>query len=430
MNKYLAIYGKPRYLGLVEYEGEIKKGSTLIVESVRGEELAVVVGEIDAEQESAYRLLRNASEHGDGMVKNSEPVVTDLTFIAFAADEDIETAESYRSEENRIFKEAKELLTPHNLEMKLIDVEFLRAKRKLFFYFSSEQRVDFRAYVRDLAREFKTRIELRQVGVRDEAKIIRGVGPCGQPCCCSYWLNQFAPICIKMVKEQNLALNPAKISGICGRLMCCMCYEHEAYHEAWEGFPNPGSKIKTPSGNVIVSGIDLPTKSLRCFIAGKGEVKVPKDKFEEFKATVSAGEEWVVPEEEAEEPIFKIQDIFPKCMQRLESGERPTAEPRRDESAARRRAEGGAANAEQKPRGNKKRKKHHPKREQQNAHDEQEEICAEIIQKVKNTADVKPPKDEKAASAGGERPKRHFQRRRRGGVKKGVDNAAGAKAEV
>ena len=94
MNKYLAIYGKPRYLGLVEYEGEIKKGSALIVESVRGEELAVVVGEIDAEQESAYRLLRNASEHGDGMVKNSEPVVTDLTFIAFAADEDIETAES------------------------------------------------------------------------------------------------------------------------------------------------------------------------------------------------------------------------------------------------------------------------------------------------------------------------------------------------
>lgn len=167
------------------------------MESVRGEELAVAVGEINAEQEAAYRLLRNASEHGDGMAKNSEPVVTDLTFMAFASDDDIETAESYRAEEDRILKEAKELLTPHNLEMKLIDVEFLRAKRKLFFYFSSEQRVDFRAYVRDLAREFKTRIELRQVGVRDEAKIIRGVGPCGQPCCCSYWLNQFAPICIK-----------------------------------------------------------------------------------------------------------------------------------------------------------------------------------------------------------------------------------------
>ena len=101
------------------------------------------------------------------MAKNSEPVVTDLTFMAFASDDDIETAESYRAEEDRILKEAKELLTPHNLEMKLIDVEFLRAKRKLFFYFSSEQRVDFRAYVRDLAREFKTRIELRQVGVRD-----------------------------------------------------------------------------------------------------------------------------------------------------------------------------------------------------------------------------------------------------------------------
>lgn len=430
MNKYLAIYGKPRYLGLVEYDGEIKKGSTLIVESVRGEELAVAVGEINAEQEAAYRLLRNASEHGDGMAKNSEPVVTDLTFMAFASDDDIETAESYRAEEDRILKEAKELLTPHNLEMKLIDVEFLRAKRKLFFYFSSEQRVDFRAYVRDLAREFKTRIELRQVGVRDEAKIIRGVGPCGQPCCCSYWLNQFAPICIKMVKEQNLALNPAKISGICGRLMCCMCYEHEAYHEAWEGFPNPGTKIKTPNGNVIVAGIDLPTKSLRCFIVGKGEVKIPKDKFAEFKEVVTSGGEWVVPEEEIEEPDLKIQDIFPKCMQCAGHHERAASEQKREENAGKRRSEDGETNAEQRPRGNKKRKKHHPKHENQAAGEGQEGIREETPQKVKNAADNRPPKEEKAAPGGEERPKRHFQRRRRPNAKKGGDNAAAAKAEV
>ena len=314
--------------------------------------------------------------------------------------------------------------------MKLIDVEFLRAKRKLFFYFSSEQRVDFRAYVRDLAREFKTRIELRQVGVRDEAKIIRGVGPCGQPCCCSYWLNQFAPICIKMVKEQNLALNPAKISGICGRLMCCMCYEHEAYHEAWEGFPNPGTKIKTPNGNVIVAGIDLPTKSLRCFIVGKGEVKIPKDKFAEFKDVVTSGGEWVVPEEEIEEPDLKIQDIFPKCMQCAGHHERAAAEQKREENAGKRRSEDGETNAEQRPRGNKKRKKHHPKHENQTAGEGQDGLREETPQKVKNASDNRPPKEEKAAPGGEERPKRHFQRRRRPNAKKGGDNAAAAKAEV
>lgn len=314
MKKYLAIYGKPRYIGLVEYDGDINKGAQIIVESVRGEETAVVAGAVDDRQEQEYRQLRNASEHGDGMVKNSEPVVTDLAFLSFASEEDSEEAENYREEEKKILIEAKKLLRPHNLDMKLIDVEFLRSKRKLFFYFSSEQRVDFRAYVRDLAREFKTRIELRQVGVRDEAKIIKGVGPCGQPCCCSYWLNQFAPICIKMVKEQNLALNPAKISGICGRLMCCMCYEYEVYHEAWEGFPNPGAKIKTPNGSVIVTGIDLPTKSLRCYIPGKGETSVPKERFEEFKAVLASGGEWTAPEEAVTEPIGKIEELFPKCM--------------------------------------------------------------------------------------------------------------------
>ena len=186
MNKFLAVYGKPRYLGIVEYEGEILKGTSIIVESHRGEEIAVIAGSLTAEQEAEYRLLRNATEHGDAAAKSTEPVVTDLTFMSLASDEEIETAEAYREEEKAILRNAKELLKPHDLDMKLIDVEFLVNRRKLFFYFSSEQRVDFRAYVRDLAREFKTRIELRQIGVRDEAKVIRGVGPCGQPCCYNY----------------------------------------------------------------------------------------------------------------------------------------------------------------------------------------------------------------------------------------------------
>lgn len=299
MNKYLAIFGKPRYLGIVAYEDnedKLTNGEALVVESYRGEELAVVAGELTAEQEKEYRLLKNASESGDG-IKSSEPVVTDLTFIKFASEQDLDITPEYRVEEQEIFKQAKELLKPHNLDMKLIDVEFLRRRRKLFFYFSSEQRVDFRAYVRDLAHEFKTRIELRQIGVRDEAKIIRGISPCGQPCCCSYWLNQFAPINIRMVKEQNLALNPSKISGICGRLMCCMHYEHKVYHEIWAKLPNPGSKIKTPNGNVIVAGIDLTTESVRCFVPGRGEQKIPINQFDEFKQIVLEGKDWNTAEE-------------------------------------------------------------------------------------------------------------------------------------
>ena len=294
LKKYLAIYGKPRYLGFIEHEENIDKGVTIIAESYRGEEIAVIVGMITNQQETAYRQLRNASEYGDSSNKATEPVVTDLKFLRIASTEEMEISSAFREEEKDVLKQARNISIPHNLDMKLIDVEFLMNKRKLFFYFSSEQRVDFRAYVRDLAKEFKTRIELRQIGVRDEAKVIGGIGPCGQSCCCSYWLNQFAPICIKMVKEQNLALNPAKISGICGRLMCCMGFEHEVYKELWSNLPNPGTKIKSLNGNIILTGVELHKNNVRCFVPGKGEIKIPINRFEEFKAKVTTQAEWDV----------------------------------------------------------------------------------------------------------------------------------------
>lgn len=405
MRKYLAVYGKPRYLGLVEYDGDIKKCDKLVVESSRGEELALVVGEVTPEQEAAYRQLKHSSEHGDGVIKNSEPVVTDLAFIDFASEEDCDLESEYREEEKSILVSAKQLLKPHNLDMKLIDVEFLRAKRKLFFYFSSDQRVDFRAYVRDLAREFKTRIELRQVGVRDEAKIICGVGPCGRPCCCSYWLNQFAPICIKMVKEQNLALNPSKISGICGRLMCCMCFEYEVYHEAWEGFPHPGSKIKTPNGSVIVAGIDLPTQSLRCLIAGKGEVKIPREQFEEFRETVTSGGEWVTQEAEPEdEPLFSVQDAFRMEFRGFSAKAEKAPEPRR-ERASEPGEEGTNEQRDERRRG-RRRKKHAPRPERQ------PEAEGEEAPDAAPHFGSEPERQEKDKK-GGDRPRRHAPRRRR-----------------
>lgn len=338
MNKFLAIYGKPRYLGIITSDSDLAKGDVLIVESPRGEEFAVVAGEITDEQESSYRQLKNTAEHGDNGPKNYEPVVSDLRLISEAVQEDFEEAERYKSEEEDALREAKDILYDHDLDMKLIDVEYLIKKRKLFIYFSSEQRVDFRSYVRDLAREFKTRIELRQVGVRDEAKIIKGLGPCGQPCCCSYWLYQFSPICIRMVKEQNLALNPSKISGLCGRLMCCMHYEHDVYHSLWKGLPNPGSKIKAPNGNITVAGVDLVDGSVRCMIPGKGETKVPTDKFEEFKKTVMAGEEW---EEEKPADLFPEPDSVPFPEPEFKDGREPDGSKRKPERHGRDESQSG-----------------------------------------------------------------------------------------
>jgi len=410
VNKYLAIYGKPRYLGILEYSTEepIAKGETVVVESHRGEELAVTAGILTPEQEAEYRLLRNAAEHGDSASKTAEPLVTDLTFISFASDEDIETGDLYREEEKGILKSAIEILKPHELEMKLIDVEFLRHRRKLFFYFSSEQRVDFRAYVRDLAREFKTRIELRQIGVRDEAKIIRGIGPCGQPCCCSYWLNQFAPICIKMVKEQNLALNPAKISGICGRLMCCMCYEHNVYRELWEKLPNPGTKIKTPNGNVVVSGVEIHTNSVRCYVPARGEIKIPIEKFDEFKETVVSGKDWITAGETEEtapaRPSMKLPESYAGTETKVRRG--------RDDSRKEKRKE-----IDQTPSGEGKafKKKRRPRKLPAGLKDQQKEKVNKEILKKPSVPPIKEKECEKTETS---KQKTRRPRRRRSGAKK------------
>ncbi len=141
-----------------------------------------------------------------------------------------------------------ELIREKDLPMKLVDVEYLFDGSKAIFYFTAEQRVDFRELVRDLAREFHTRIEMRQIGVRDEAKMVGGIGPCGRELCCATWLTDFAPISVRMAKEQDVALNPAKISGICGRLMCCLSYEHAMYRDMAKGFPKLGKTVETPRG--------------------------------------------------------------------------------------------------------------------------------------------------------------------------------------
>lgn len=300
MNKYLATYGKPRFLGIIQLDDEaradIVPAKLTVVKSHRGEELAEIVGVLTDEQEKEYRSLRTISEHGEGPVRGGDPVVTDLNFVRLPLEKDLLLHEEHLASEDDVLSVAHELVTWHKLPIKLVDAEFLLDEKKLFFYFTSDQRVDFRTLVKDLARRFKTRIELRQMGVRDEARIIKGLSSCGLPCCCSYWLNQFSPIGIRMVKEQNIALNPAKISGICGRLMCCMAYEHKVYKELWNGLPGPGSKIKTPGGNYIILAIDVAKEALRCHRPTGGDILVPIGLFGEFKQAVVAGKEWEPPQ--------------------------------------------------------------------------------------------------------------------------------------
>ena len=306
MKSYLVIIGKPRYLGLLHFDGaDLEKGAEVMVSSARGEEIGVIAGPITMEQADSYRE-NLSSNGGEGTPRGGEPAFQDVKYLRLVTPQDESEKACTREEEIQVLVKGRELLKAHDLEMKLVDVEYLPDRKKLFFYFTAEQRVDFRAYVRDLAKEFKTRIELRQIGVRDESKVIKGIAPCGMPCCCSYWLNRFAPICIRMVKEQNLALNPAKISGICGRLMCCMGYEHEIYRELWKNLPSPGSKIKTPSVNYVVSGVDVAGRKVRVTSPGAAELLIDVDDFTDFREKVTRGEIW---ESDKGLPVLPAEDF-------------------------------------------------------------------------------------------------------------------------
>ena len=170
------------------------------------------------------------------------------TVIRRATEEDISTVEKNREKEKNAFKICEEKIAKHGLDMKLIDVEYTFDNSKVLFYFTADGRVDFRTLVKDLASVFRTRIELRQIGVRDEAKLLGGIGVCGRPFCCNSFLGEFQPVSIKMAKEQGLSLSPVKISGTCGRLMCCLKYEQEAYVDLLKRTPKFGAIVSTPEG--------------------------------------------------------------------------------------------------------------------------------------------------------------------------------------
>lgn len=208
---------------------DIKRGDHVIVETARGVEYGLVVTDItETEEENVIMPLK--------------PV------IRIATEEDDKKAEENLEKEKKAFKICKEKIAKHGLEMKLIDSEYTFDNNKVLFYFTADGRIDFRELVKDLASVFKTRIELRQVGVRDETKMLGGIGICGRPLCCHTYLSEFIPVSIKMAKEQNLSLNPTKISGICGRLMCCLKNEQEAYEHLNSNLPDIGERVKTFDG--------------------------------------------------------------------------------------------------------------------------------------------------------------------------------------
>lgn len=201
----------------------------VIVETARGVEFGhVVVGPKEVEEEDIVSPLKDV--------------------LRIAEDEDFKIHRENKAKAKEAMDICQEKVIEHGLDMKIIDVEYTFNNCKVIFYFTADGRIDFRELVRDLASIFRTRIELRQIGVRDEAKMLGGIGPCGQICCCHKFLGEFEPVSIKMAKEQGLSLNPTKISGLCGRLMCCLKYEQDNYEEMLKKMPEIGDKTRTPKG--------------------------------------------------------------------------------------------------------------------------------------------------------------------------------------
>ncbi len=217
---------------------KVSKGDNVIVETARGLEFGTVTME-------------------ETEIKESEIVAPLKNIIRTATEKDRRKHKQNLGKKAEALRLCQEKIDAHKLEMKLIDVEYTFDNSKVVFYFTADGRVDFRELVKDLAAVFRMRIELRQIGVRDEAKMLGGVGNCGRGLCCSTWLADFEPVSIKMAKVQNLSLNPSKISGICGRLMCCLKFENEVYTHLKKGMPSTGERIKTPDGIAVVTDVNI-----------------------------------------------------------------------------------------------------------------------------------------------------------------------------
>ena len=236
---------------------KLERGDMVIVETARGLECGEVAtaNKIIDENELAHPL---------------KPL------IRIATEEDLIHLAENKLKEKEAYRICEQKIAQHNLEMKLVNVEYTFDNSKILFYFTADGRVDFRALVKDLASVFRTRIELRQIGVRDEAKMLGGLGICGKPFCCASFMGEFQPVSIKMAKEQGLSLSPVKISGTCGRLMCCLKYEQEAYTDLLKKTPKIGAIVNTPDGRGLVVENNLIARTLKVKLNNTPEDVAPK----------------------------------------------------------------------------------------------------------------------------------------------------------
>lgn len=243
----------------------IKKGDHVIVETARGVEYGTVVSDPqEIEDEKVVKPLK--------------------TVLRTSSTKDDEQEKANREKEKEAFKVCLEKIKKHNLDMKLIDAEYTFDNNKILFYFTADGRIDFRELVKDLAAVFKTRIELRQIGVRDETKIIGGYGICGRPLCCHSYLSDFVPVSIKMAKEQSLSLNPTKISGVCGRLMCCLKNEEDVYEELNRKMPGVGDYCVAKDGlGGEVSSVNILRQTLKILVEVNDEKEVHEYKLEDIE---------------------------------------------------------------------------------------------------------------------------------------------------
>jgi cell fate regulator YaaT (PSP1 superfamily) len=224
---------------------DIRPGSHVVVEADRGEDLGEVI--------SIGSIAERKCSTSSGCASPSP----EKRVLRLAEPSEVEQLADLRNDEERVRLETRDLVLRHALKMKVTEAEWQFDRKKLIIYFTAERRVDFRELVRDLARTFRTRIELRQIGVRDEAALLGGVGRCGRELCCSTWLPELKPDSLQLAKDQRLSLNPAQISGCCGRLMCCLMYEHQTYVEARRRFPREGKTLKTRVGQEKVIAVDI-----------------------------------------------------------------------------------------------------------------------------------------------------------------------------
>ena len=263
-------------------------GDYVITESAHGVDLGEMIMGIN---EIAEEQVRDALPH----------------VLRIATPQDIQQATDNRAREREAYRVCQRKIAEHKLEMKLVSVECTFDRSKMMFYFTANGRVDFRALVKDLASTFKTRIELRQIGVRDEARMLGGLGPCGRPICCGAFLNDFQPVSIKMAKEQNLSLNPTKISGVCGRLMCCLKYEQDQYEQTRKKMPRVGREVTTPDGSGIVCDLNIVKETV--------SVRIPNGDTTEIRT---------YPLDQISRPEHAMQESRPETApEEAESGEIP-----------------------------------------------------------------------------------------------------------